>query len=140
MRIVALIYFLIALANFWLWLTNGVSQETTLTPHLALTWILYVLCMLSLLAFIAGTRILPRGIWRTVFAVYLSTRVYELLTTGLTITGVDLQTDLNIISSYLWLVVPAGLAMWYLGFSSELDSRVTSQRRQLIAVHERYLP
>ncbi|MFT4520508.1 MAG: hypothetical protein ACI9JM_002914 [Halioglobus sp.] len=116
MKIAALIYLTIALVNFWIWFNNGVEMEVFLTPAFFLTWGLYVFGLLSFLAFAVRMLIVPRRVWQLVFVVYCSTRLYELMTRGLTLSGGDLATDLNIIASYLWLVIPAGLTTWYMGF------------------------
>jgi len=116
MRLVATIYLAIALANFGFWFNNGPEQEILPTAYSYLTWCLYFFSLLSLLAYSLGKLLLPQRLWQKIFAVYLFTRLYELLTRGLTLPGGSIGTDLNIISSYLWLVVPAGLAMWYLSF------------------------
>ena len=116
MKLVATIYLAIALANLGFWLDSGPQQELFPTAFSYLTWSLYFFSLLSLLAFSLGKQLLPQRVWQVMFAVYLSTRLYELLTRGLVLTGGSIGTDLNIISSYLWLVVPAGIAMWYLGF------------------------
>ncbi len=131
MRIIAIIYLAIALGNFGLWLSNGPDQDMFPTAFSYLTWALYFFSLLALLAFSLGKRLLTQAQWRAIFVVYLSTRTYELLTRGLVLTGGSLGTDLNIIGSYLWLVIPAGFAMWYLGFRFTPSERL--QPRQMPA-------
>jgi hypothetical protein len=116
MKIITAIYLIIAIINLGFWLNNGLEHEILLTAYSCLTWSLYFFSLLSLLAFSIGKRILPGVLWRVIFTVYLLTRLYELVTRGLVPTGGNPGANLNIISSYLWLVFPAGLAMWYLGF------------------------
>jgi hypothetical protein len=128
MKLVAAIYLAIALANFGFWLNSGPEQELFPTALSYLTWSLYFLSLLALLAFILGKLLLPQRLWQVIFAVYLSTRLYELLTRGLVLAGGDIGTDLNIISSYLWLVIPAGLAMWYMGFRFVPSKSFQTQR------------
>jgi hypothetical protein len=116
MRIITSIYLAIMLENFFFWLNNGSHPELFPTAYSYLTWSLYGLSLLALLAYILGKRLLPARAWQLVLFVYLATRLYELMTSDLVLSGDNLNADLNTLSSYLWLVIPPGLAMWYLGF------------------------
>ena len=116
MRLIAATYLAITLANFGFWLSKGVEYEVFATLYSSFSWTLYFFSLLSLLAYSLGKLLLPQRLWQVIFAVYLFTRLYELFTRGLIPMGGSTVTNLNIVSSYLWLVVPAGLAMWYLGF------------------------
>lgn len=127
MRFLAGIYLAIALANFGFWLNNGLEVELFPNPSAYLTWTLYLLIMLSLFAFTIRKQILPQRVWQIVFVVFCTTRMYELATRGLTLSGVDMASDLNIITSYLWLVLPPGMAMWYMGFMFRTPEK-TSKR------------
>lgn len=123
MRILAAIYLGIVLVNFFLWLGNGVHEGSALTPHTLLIWVLYAFSVLALLAFVLGRRLLPRWLWQGVFFTYVATRALELVLAGQVLTGETFVANLNIVASYLWLVVPAGLAMWYLGFLTPASLR-----------------
>jgi len=127
-RTIAAIYLAIALVNFGFWLTDGAEKDVFPTVYAYLTWGLYLLSLLALLAFILHKLLLPQRVWQVVFMVYVSTRIYELATRGLAMTQDSLGTDLNILSSYLWLVLPAGLAMWYLGFAFPVRSHAVSDQ------------
>jgi hypothetical protein len=127
MKLLATIYLAIALTNFGFWLNTVLEWEIYLTAHYFFTWSLYFFSLLSLLAYSLGKLLLPRRIWQVIFAVYLAARVYELHARGLIAPGAGVDTNLNLISSYLWLAVPPGLAMWYLGFRS-----VCSKSRQAV--------
>lgn len=127
MRFLAGIYLAIALTNFWLWLNNGLEVELFTTASDYLTWTLFVFILLSLFAYTMKMRILPQRVWQVVFLVYCATRLYELQTRGLAMSGVDLASDLNIVSSYLWLAFPPGMAMWYMGFVSHTPEPISEQ-------------
>lgn len=116
MRLLAAIYLAIALTNFGFWFSNGSEHEVFTTFYAFLSWGLYFFSLLSLLAYILGKLLLPQRLWQVIFAIYLFTRLYELFTRGLVLTEGSLGTNLNIISSYLWLVVPPGLAMWHMAY------------------------
>lgn len=116
MRIVAAIYLTIMLVNFAAWLASGSSGDPFPTIASYVMWSLYFLSVLALLAFVFGVRLLPRRTWQAVFVVYLAYRAVELITAGLAVNGHIPAITLNAVASYLWLVVPPGLAMWYLGF------------------------
>jgi hypothetical protein len=118
MRIIATIYLAIALVNLGLWANTAHEHALVLTAHSLLIWSLYFFSLLSLLAYCLGKLLLPQRIWQVIFVVYLATRLYELHTRGLIAPGAGIDTNLNLISSYLWLAVPPGLAMCYLGFRS----------------------
>ena len=135
MRIIASIYLAIALADFGFWLANGLRDDIFTTPYYYLTLCLYFFSLLSLFGFIMGKLFLSQRIWRGAFVLYLTTRTYELITRGLPLGGETFGTDLDIIFSYLWLVLPAGLAMWYLGFvRSNLRSGMIGQQAQVVFV------
>lgn len=127
MRIIAAIYLTIMLVNFGIWLASGHAGDPFPTPYSFVMWSLYFFSVLALLAFVLRVRMLPRTVWRSVFAVYLAYRVVELLTAGLVLNGDNPVLSLNTVSNYLWLVVPPGLAMWYLGFMP-LASRARQAR------------
>jgi hypothetical protein len=116
MRIIAAIYLTIMLVNFGLWLASDSGANPFTTPYSYVMWSLYALSVLALLAFVCRVRILPRRIWQAVFAVYLAYRLVELMTTGLAIEGGSPVISMNLVTNYLWYVVPPGLAMWYMGF------------------------
>lgn len=116
MRIIAAIYVTIMLVNLGIWLASGVSVDPFPTPHSYVMWSLYVFSVLALLAYALGLRVLPRGVWQTVFLVYLVYRLVELMTAWVALGGASPALSLNAVSSYLWLVVPPALAMGYLGF------------------------
>lgn len=118
MRIIAAIYLTIMLVNLGIWLSNGTGGDPFPTPYSYLMWSLYALSVLALFAFVFGVRILPRRAWQVVFVVYLAYRLVELMTSGLVLGGESPIANLNTISSYLWLVLPPALVMWYLGFKS----------------------
>ncbi len=137
MRILAAIYLAIALVNFGFWLSTGSDQEQFPTAFSYLTWGLYFFSLLALLAFSVSKLLLTKLQWQVLFVTYVSVRVYELFTRGLVLTGGSIGTDLNIISAYLWLVIPAGLAMWHLGFRfNSTQPRLSKQGSgKLIAQH-----
>lgn len=117
MRILAAIYLTIMLVNFGIWFVGDPVDNPFPTPYSYLMWVLFGLSVLALLAFVIDKRILPRKVWQAVFVLYLGCRSMELLTTGLPLVDDDLVANLNAVSSYLWLVLPAALAMGYLAFS-----------------------
>lgn len=116
MRIIAAIYLTIVLVNFGIWLANGSHDNPFPSSYSYVLWSLFCFSIVALLAYVIDKRILPRRAWQAVFVVYLACRSWELATTGLVLNRDDPVTDLNAIASYLWLVLPAALAMWYLGF------------------------
>lgn len=116
MRIVAAIYLTIMLVNFCLWLASGSGEAPFPTPYSYVMWSLYVLSLLALLAYVFRVRILPKRVWQAVFAVYLAYRLVELMTTGLAIESGSPVISMNMVTNYLWFVVPPGLAMWYVAF------------------------
>ena len=117
MRIIAAIYLTIALADFVFWLLYGAHEQLFPTPYFYLTWSLYLLSLLALLGYIVGRPLLNQRVWQVVLMVYVCTRAFELMSRGLVMHGDNLPENLNIIFSYLWLVIPPALAMWYLGFT-----------------------
>jgi hypothetical protein len=116
MRIVAAIYLTIMLVNFGIWATSTSGTAVLSSSHAYVIWTLYAFSVLALLAFVLRVRILPRKAWQVVFVVYLVYRLAELASTGLALNGGNIVADLNTLASYLWLVLPAGMAMGYLGF------------------------
>jgi hypothetical protein len=116
MRIIAAMYLAIMLVNFGIWAASDSGAAALSSSHAYVIWTLYAFSVLALLAFVLGVRILPRKVWLAVFAVYLVYRLAELATTGLALDGENIVADLNAVSSYLWLVLPAGMAMGYLAF------------------------
>lgn len=116
MRMIAAIYLTIMLVNFGIWLTSDSGVDLFPTPYSFVIWGLYVFSVLALFAFILRIRILPRRAWQAIFVVYVAYRLVELMTAGVAFNGDNPVVSLNTVSSYLWLVVPSALAMWYLGF------------------------
>ena len=137
MRMLAAVYLLIALANLGLWLGNGSNQGMFPTTFSYLTWGLYALSLVALLGYSVGKAILPQLLWQGILVLYVMVRIYELLTRGLVFSGGDLVTDINIISTYLWLVVPPALAMWYLGFRLNVEQSAPTRHStgKLIVQH-----
>ncbi|MEZ5570921.1 MAG: hypothetical protein R3E64_02770 [Halioglobus sp.] len=128
MRIIAAIYLTIVVVNFGLWLSNGNSYDFQLSARVLLVWGLYLFLVLALLAYVIGKRILPRRLWQVVFVIYLSTRLLEWVSYDIAITGDNVTQYLNILANYLWLVLPGGLAMWYLGFGGVDDAATIRQK------------
>jgi hypothetical protein len=131
MRIIAAIYLTIMLVNFGIWLVSGSGGFVVASPHSYLIWILYCFSVVALLAYILHRRFLPRRVWQAVFVVYVATRLFELAVADRILAGEDFTANLNVIASYLWLVVPAGLAMGYLGFAR----RATLRETETFALH-----
>ncbi len=123
MRIIAAIYLTIMLVNFGLWLASGTGADPFPTPYSYVMWSLYGFSVLALLAFVLGVRMLPKRVWQAVFVVYLAYRLVELMTTGLAVDGASPVISMNMVTNYLWFVVPPGLAMWYMGFMMPFASR-----------------
>jgi hypothetical protein len=142
MRIIAAIYLTIMLVNFGIWLSNGAGGDIFQTPVSFVIWGLYFFSVLALLAFVLGKRILPRRAWQGVFIVYVAYRLLELATAGVVLNGDNPVISLNTISSYLWLVVPSALAMWYLGFMPFASRSRHRQEHSLdsLASHTRVNP
>lgn len=140
MRIIASIYFAIVLADFGFWLANGLQGDIFSMPYYYLTWSLHFFSLLSLLGYVVNKLFLPQRIWQILLVVYVTTRSYELVAGGLVLGGESLGADLNIVFSYLWLVFPAGLAMWYLGFtSSSFRSQDIDLQTHLVPPHSQRL-
>jgi hypothetical protein len=128
MRIIAAIYLTIMLVNFGLWLASGTATDPFSTPYSYVMWSLYGLSVLALLAYVLSVRILPKRLWQAVFVVYLAYRLVELMTTGMAIDSASPVINMNMVTNYLWFVVPPGLAMWYVGFMP-LSSRLRTRYR-----------
>jgi hypothetical protein len=128
MRFLALLYLAIALISFSLWLDSGLDVELLPNPAAYLNWALFVFSLMSLSAFVMRWRILPQRVWQLVFVVYCAMRMYELTTRGLSLSGADMATNLNIITSYLWILLPPGMAMWYMGFVSRTSKPAMTRR------------
>ena len=127
MRIIAAIYLTIVLVNFGFWFTSRSEQDFFPTPYAYMVWALYFFSILALLAYVVGKRFLPRKVWVGVFAIYITVRLLELINTGIALEGDSLLADLNAIANYLWLVLPAALAMAYLGFSNAGEREAAEQ-------------
>jgi hypothetical protein len=115
MRIIAAIYLTIMLVNLGLWLASGTVSDPFPNISSYVMWSLYGFSVLALLAFVLERRILPKRAWQAVFVTYLGYRLVELMTTGLAIDGASPVISMNMVTNYLWFVVPPGLAMWYMG-------------------------
>jgi len=129
-RIVAAIYLTIVLVDFGLWFARGSGGDPFPTPYSYVMWGLYGLSILALLAYVLRVSILPRRVWQAVLILFLACRLGELAITGLPLNGGDVVADLNTITSYLWLVMPPALAIWYLGFmhAPSREGRVAGMR------------
>ena len=121
MRVVAGIYLAIVLVNFLMWFVHRGEQAVFPTSYSYLVWALFCFSVLALLAYVLGRRLLPRRVWQVVLVVYVATRMAEWFLAGQVLTGESLTANLNILATYLWMVVPAGLAMAYLGFAPRGD-------------------
>lgn len=134
MRVIASIYLLIVLVNLGLWAAQTGSAEVVITPYVCLLWALYLFSLLALFAVVTGRQILHRKAWQIVFVVYVATRLLELAAVDWVRDRVDLVADLNAVANYMWLVLPAGLAMWYLGYKKS-DGRVNREVMESEAAH-----
>ena len=123
MRIIAAIYLTIVLVNFGFWFANRPEQDLVASPYAFVLWALYFFSILALLAYVAGRRFLLRKVWVGVLVAYIAIRSLELINTGMVLEGDSLLADLNTVANYLWLVLPAALAMAYLGFSKSGESQ-----------------
>lgn len=134
MRIIAAIYLTIMLVNFGIWLSSGSVGDPFPTPYSFVIWGLYLFSVLALLAFVLGKRFLPRRVWQGIFVVYVAYRLLELATAGVDLNGDNPVVSLNTVSSYLWLVVPSALAMWYLGFMPIASQSIHRHERRANAL------
>jgi hypothetical protein len=116
MRIIAAIYLTIMLVNLGLWLASGNASNPFPTMSSYVMWSLYGFSVLALCAFVIERRILPKRAWQAAFVTYLAYRLVELMNTGMAIDAASPVISMNMVTNYLWFVVPPGLAMWYMGF------------------------
>lgn len=128
-RLIALFYLLMAMADLSAWLTNGLAKEPLPNAYAALTWLLYIVGLFALFCFAVRKPFLPKNFWRACTGVYVSVRLFELLSRGLALTGDNLATDSDIILSYLWLVLPPACALLYLSAYTP-ERRITLEARQ----------
>lgn len=113
----AAVYLAIIVADLYVWLEKIDGVSIAFSPHLILVWVLYLFTVLALVAFVVGMGFLPRKVWAAILVVYIFTRIFELLTRGLSLSG-ELETDLYIIVTYLFMVIPPAVTMFYLAFMS----------------------
>ena len=130
MRLIAAIYLALALSNHNLWIADGLGTAPLPTLQPSLAWALYILALISIFAFVIRRQFFPAWVWQVGFVTYVSLRFYELLARGLALSGEDLVTNVDVVVAYLFLVLPAGLVMFYLGHIVPLRERKAGMSRE----------